>query len=107
MTRGIRLLWSSPRTRDTHTCCRAFGCGAVTTSFNDLGLSQLGFEHPTFRLRGKRSNPLRHSRGKTVGVSKKQSQYNNSVKKENMANNAIEHWDIFFGGGGGNNHFLL
>ena len=22
-TRGIRLLWSSPRTHDTHTCCRA------------------------------------------------------------------------------------
>ena len=26
----------------------------------DLGLSRLGFEHPTFRLRGKRSNPLHH-----------------------------------------------
>ena len=26
--------------------------GAVTTCFYDLGLSQLGFEHPTFRLRG-------------------------------------------------------
>ena len=24
MTRVIRLKWSSPRTRDTHTCCRAF-----------------------------------------------------------------------------------
>ena len=25
----------------------------------------LGFEHPAFRLRGKRSNPLRHRRGNT------------------------------------------
>ena len=40
-----------------------FGSGAVTTCFNDLGLSQLGFEHPTFCLRGKRSNPLCHHRG--------------------------------------------
>ena len=56
------LLWNraSPRTRDTHICCRAIGSGIVTTCFNDLGLSQLGFEHPTFRMRGKRSNRLRH-----------------------------------------------
>ena len=26
----IRLLWSTPRTRDTHTYCRAFSSGAVT-----------------------------------------------------------------------------
>ena len=44
-------------TRDTHKLCRAFGSGAVTTCFNDLGLSRLGFEHPTIRLRGERSNP--------------------------------------------------
>ena len=31
--------------------------------FYDLGLSWLGFEHLTFRLRGVRSNPLRHRRG--------------------------------------------
>ena len=37
--------------------CRAFGSGAVTTCFYDLGLSWLGFELPTFRLRGERSNP--------------------------------------------------
>ena len=36
--------------------------GAVTTCFNDLGLSRLGFEHPNFRLRGELSNPLRHRR---------------------------------------------
>ena len=28
-----------------------------------LGLSRQGFEHPTFRLQGERSNPLRHRRG--------------------------------------------
>ena len=38
----------------------AFGSGAVTTCFDDLGLSRQGFERPTFRLRGQRSNPLRH-----------------------------------------------
>ena len=31
---------SSPRTRDIHTYCRAFGSGAVTTCCNDLGLSR-------------------------------------------------------------------
>ena len=31
--------------------------------FYGLGLSQLGFEHPTFRMQGQRSNPLRHLRG--------------------------------------------
>ena len=63
VTRGIRLYWSSPRTRDTHTYCRASGSGAVTTCFYDLRLPRLGFKHPTFRLRGERSNLLRHRRG--------------------------------------------
>ena len=51
-------------TRDTLplTYCRAFSSGVVTTCFNDLGLSQLGFEYPTFSLRGERSNPLRNRR---------------------------------------------
>ena len=40
-----------------------FGRGAVTTCFNDIGLSWLGFGHPTFRLRGECSNSLRHRRG--------------------------------------------
>ena len=35
---------------------------AVTTSFYDLGLSRLEFEHPTFRLRDERSNLRRHRR---------------------------------------------
>ena len=48
---------------DTHTYCQAFSSGAVTTCFYDLGLSRLGFEHPTFRLRGQRSSLLRHRRG--------------------------------------------
>ena len=38
----------------------------VTTCFNDLGLSRLVFEHPTFRLRGERSNPRRHRRASLV-----------------------------------------
>ena len=54
---------SSPRSRDTHTYYRAFRSGAVTTCFYDLGLSRLGFEHPTFRLQGQRSNRLRYCRG--------------------------------------------
>ena len=34
---------------------------------------------------------------KTIGVSRKQSGWNNNnVKKLNPANNAIEHWDIYF-----------
>ena len=50
------------RETDTHSCCTAFGSGAVTTIFYDLGLSRLGFEHPTFRLWGQRSNPLLYLR---------------------------------------------
>ena len=34
VTRGIRLLWLSPRTRDTHIFCRPFGSRAVTTCFS-------------------------------------------------------------------------
>ena len=51
------------RTRGTHTICRAFGSAAVTACFYDLGLSRLGSELPTFRLRGEHSNLLRHRRG--------------------------------------------
>ena len=47
-------------TLGTRTYYRAFSSWAVTT----LLLSQLGFEHPTFRFRGQRSNPLGHRRGK-------------------------------------------
>ena len=36
----------SPRTRDTHTCCRAFGSVAVTTCVYYLSLLRLGFENP-------------------------------------------------------------
>ena len=62
------LLWhpfimSSSMIRDTHTYYRAFSSGAVTTCFYDLGLSWLGIEHPTLRLRDQRSNRLRHRRG--------------------------------------------
>ena len=63
MTRGIRLKWSSLRTRDTHIYRRAIRSGAFSTCFYDLGLSRLGFEHPTFRMRDKRSNRLYHRGG--------------------------------------------
>ena len=33
--------------------------------FYDLSLSRMGFEHPTLRLRSKRSNLLRHLRDET------------------------------------------
>ena len=46
-----------------NSCCRAFGSEAVTTCFCDLGLLQLGFEHPTFRMRGESSNRLRQIGG--------------------------------------------
>ena len=42
----------SSKNRDTYTYCRAFRSGAVTTCFYDLGQSRLGFEQPTFRLKG-------------------------------------------------------
>ena len=50
----IMVIFEDP---DTHTYCRAFSSGTATTCFYELGLSRLGFEHPTFRLRGQRSNP--------------------------------------------------
>ena len=31
----IRSQWSSPKTRDTHTCCKAIDSGAVTNCFYD------------------------------------------------------------------------
>ena len=62
-THGIRLSWSSPRTRDYHTHLWAFCSGAVTTCFYDLGLLRLGFEHRSLHLRGKPSNRLHHLRG--------------------------------------------
>ena len=55
-------------TRDTHISWRAFGSSAVTICLNDLGLSRLGFKHPTFRLRGERFNLLRHRRGSMINI---------------------------------------
>ena len=66
LSSGSSLLWdrtSSPSTRDTHTCCRTFGSGAVSTCFNDLRLPWLGFENSTFRMRGEHFNRLRHRCG--------------------------------------------
>ena len=34
----------------------------LAVDFYDLGLSRLGFQQPNFRLRGERSNQLRHRR---------------------------------------------
>ena len=42
---------------------RLFSNEAVISYFKDLGLSRLGFEHPTFRLQGECSGPLRHCCG--------------------------------------------
>ena len=58
------VISEDPRTRDTRTCCRAFINEAVNTCLNDLGFSRLGFEHPTFNLRGERFSPLCHRRGR-------------------------------------------
>ena len=66
MIRGVRIQWSFPKTRDTHTYCRAFSSASVTTCFYEFSLSRLRFEHPTFLLRGDRSNRLRHRRGKSL-----------------------------------------
>ena len=65
------LLWHGPSVYNLHlrgpvtlapNLWRAFGSGAVTTCFNDIGLSLLGLKHPNFRLWGDRSYPLRHRR---------------------------------------------
>lgn len=47
---------------ETHTCCRVFSNQTVTTCFNDLSLSVLGYEHLTFCMQGKRFNRLHHRR---------------------------------------------
>ena len=46
--------------RGSVTCCWAFGSGAVTTFFYDLGVSWLGFVHLTVCFRGQCSTPLCH-----------------------------------------------
>ena len=64
VTQDIRFIhWWSPPTHDTHTYSRVLGSGAVTSCFKDVGLLQLGFEHPTFCLWGECFNRLRHRRG--------------------------------------------
>ena len=47
----------------THVVERLAVDRSVTTCFYDLGLSRLGFEHPTFCIRGERSNRLSHRCG--------------------------------------------
>ena len=64
------LLWHGPSVYNGHLRgpvtltlnAEPFVSGTVTTCFYDLGLSWLGFQHPTIRLRGELSNPLHHRR---------------------------------------------
>ena len=48
------------------TCCGTFCSGSVITYFHYLALSRLGFEQPTLRMPGERSNRLRHRCGDFV-----------------------------------------
>ena len=50
--------WFFPRASVTHTCCRVFGSGAVTTCFIDLNLSRQGIEHRSLACE---ANPLPQS----------------------------------------------
>ena len=50
----------------TSVIVRAFGSGTVITCF--IGLLQLGFEYPTFRMRGESSHQIRHYRGYVLFV---------------------------------------
>ena len=63
----MRLQWSSPRTRDTHTYCWAFSSGSVTIySYLFLRLIvsvAVGIRNPYLQLAGERSNRLRHRGG--------------------------------------------
>ena len=56
---NILLLWSSLRTCFTHIYFRAF----ITPSIFYLGLLYVGFEHPTFCMRGERSKRQCHRYG--------------------------------------------
>ena len=49
-----------------HIYC-PYGSGAVTTCFNDRGLSRMGFDL-TFRLRDERYNRLRHRRNEWIFI---------------------------------------
>ena len=46
---------------------QVFSSVTVTTCFNNLGLSRLGFEHSTFRIQGEYVNQLSHLCGMKVG----------------------------------------
>ena len=80
---GHPFIWSFSMTRDTHIYWRAFG----TTCLNDLGLSRLGFEQPTFRLHGELSSWLRHRRGNNLGDDIQSNCFDK--KKYNIYNNHV------------------
>ena len=57
VARGIHLWWSSPRTRDTHTYCRAFSSRAVNNPLYDYSiynrsLSSSGADQETVQREG-------------------------------------------------------
>ena len=58
---GLPFIMVISRTRDTHTCCRAFGSGTVSTCFNDLGLSRPGTDLPHAN-----ALPIRHRGGENL-----------------------------------------
>lgn len=58
-----RLYGHFLRSCNTHTRCRALGCGSFFHCFNDFGISWQGFEHLIFYMRSERSNWLHHRRG--------------------------------------------
>ena len=61
VTRVNPLEWSSPRTRDTRTYCRAFGSGVVITCFNNLDLCRTRIEswYPACEERSTTETPPR------------------------------------------------
>ena len=63
---------------------RAFGNGAVTTCFYNLGLSRPGFEHPTFRMRSESSTRLRYCRGSLPIRIRNKTQNNQSICYNNV-----------------------
>lgn len=56
----IEYYWKSSYKIHQYMLPRAFVSGVFTSCYDKLGLSRLGFTHPTFRMRGGRFNRLCH-----------------------------------------------
>ena len=69
VTRGIRLQWSSPRTRDSHLLPSTWQwiCHYLNIRLRSVA-AVIPWEHPTFRMPGERSNPLRYRLVKSYKV---------------------------------------